>query len=177
MTREIQKKNDKNSITYWKPCVLCFCPVPKFLLGTTNAAPTQPAQRSPFPRTAQAELGQPAWQGQATGRFISSGHMDCFGEFRGWYQGDGIKAIVRCGQHLMVAVPWKRSDTRSKLAFTFCHFEPQRTVAELDARRGARLRTPVGEEPRVGPRGSRWSVAVQRAHSGIRNPRLTARRL
>ena len=50
-----------------------------------------------------AELGQPAWQGQATGRFISSGHMDCFGEFRGWYQQrDSIKAIVRCGQHLMV---------------------------------------------------------------------------
>ena len=49
-----------------------------------------------------AELGQPAWQGQATGRLISSGHMDCFGGFRGWYYTDGIKAIVRCGQHLMV---------------------------------------------------------------------------
>ena len=50
-----------------------------------------------------AELGQPAWQGQATGRVISAGHMDCFGEFRGWYQQrDSIKAIVRCGQHLMV---------------------------------------------------------------------------
>lgn len=49
-----------------------------------------------------AELGQPAWQGQAAGRPINAGHMDCFGERRGWYPTDGISAIVRCGQHLFV---------------------------------------------------------------------------
>jgi hypothetical protein len=49
-----------------------------------------------------AELGQPAWQGQAAGRPINAGHMDCFGEWRGWFIGQGINAIVRCGQHLMV---------------------------------------------------------------------------
>ena len=44
-----------------------------------------------------AELGQPAWQGQATGRPINAGHWTASGSFEGGIKGMASKQLCAAG--------------------------------------------------------------------------------